>query len=182
MVRNGIAARRTASLIALLTMNLLTTSGAIAQTRDGGTVQGTWPGLSSKQVAEKLALYRVRALEEQRRSKGFEVRNDPKATGEALAVQKRMAGLLAADDFVPEPRRERFRWMYESKQTPVTGWFGTILCVTSDRGEMVVTVRVWARSVGGFSNLASTVERYRFVDGRLRFLDLVYKPGVSTWN
>jgi hypothetical protein len=177
--------RSTSGWLALLGTVLMAYSSAFtdaaAQTSGGET--GTRPGLSPsrKERAGGIDRSRERALEEQRRYKGTQVRPDPKATGIALALQLRIASLLDAQDFVPEPRKVSFRWMYESEHTPVTGWNGRILDVTPDRDGMVVTVEFRVRPTG-FCTSATSTERYRLSHGRLRFLDLVYKGGVSTWN
>jgi hypothetical protein len=162
-------------------LDFVTITSADAQTRDGGPVEARKVA-SEKEFNEARARQRARDHAEERRYKGTQVRLDTKGTGDALALQTRIAGLLSAEDLVPELRKEHFREMSANKHTPITGWYCTILDVTPDRGGAVVTVRVWPRSIGGFATSSTTTERYRFADGRLRFLDLVYKGGISTWQ
>lgn len=181
MTSNGSTTGLTAFFLALLTLSFLSIPGTKAQTKDGDPVE-VRKGASDKEMNERFARQRARDLAEGRRYKGTQVRPDPRATGDALALQPRIANLLSAGDVVPELRKEHFRKMAESESSPITGWYGTILDVTPDRGGVVVTVRFGPRSVGGFATSSTTTERYRFADGRLRFLDLVYKGGVSTWN
>jgi hypothetical protein len=177
----GSATGLTASFFVVLTLTFSPSPGADAQTRGGGPVEAP-KGSSDKEISKSLARQRARDLAEGRRYKGTEVKPDAKATGDALALQTRIANLFNADDLVPESRKKHFRWMSESEHTPITGWYGAILNVTPDSGSVVVTVRFGPRPVGGFATLSCTTERYRFADGKLRFLDLVYKDGVSTWN
>ena len=104
-------------------------TGVNAQTRggDGGTAQRIRPGLPDKELNEARARQGASNFAEQSRYKGTQVKPDPKATGEALALQTRIASLLSAEDFVPEQRKAHFRQMSENKHTPITGWYGTVL-------------------------------------------------------
>jgi hypothetical protein len=158
-------------------------TGAVAQTKVRA-VAGPPNRLSDEERKAEVERWKARALEKQRRYKGTRVTPNPEATGDTRALQTRIAGLLAAGDFVPEQRKEHFRWMSKNEQTPITGWHGTILGTVADgdRDGTVVRVKMSPLPVNGFWTASATIERYRFVGGKIHFLDLVYKPGASTWN
>lgn len=151
------------------------------------TTSGLFTVLSALLIANVLAAGSAAqgtasARAEARRYHGTDVKPDPRATGSDLALQARIARLMSANDFVPEARERHFEWMAESERTPITGWEGRIVTTTPDKDGTVVTVLFHVRSVRGFANLSTSTERYRFSDGKLRFLDLVYKAAASTWN
>jgi hypothetical protein len=118
------------------------------------------------------------------RYKGISVKTDPKATGDDHALQDRIAGLLSAMDIVPRQRIECYQWMSKNQYLKITGWYGSILGVTSGPDGKIVTLEVRPRNdcAGGFWTTSHTIERYLFANGKLSFLELVYKGGISTWN
>jgi hypothetical protein len=143
------------------------------------------PGvISTAEQKEKRAQELERERQERERYKGISVKTDPKATGDDLALQKRIADLLSAMDIVPSQRVECFEWMSRNKYLKITGWYGSILDVTSDPDGAIVTLEVRPRHDcdGSFRTSSHTIESYRYANGKLRFLELFYKAGVGTWN
>jgi hypothetical protein len=177
--------RLTLSIVALA---LMAVPSVVAQTGNQGNSPKRpvkLPGVfSGAEHREKRAQELERERQERERYKGISVKTDPKATGDDLALQKRIADLLSAMDIVPSQRVECFKWMSKNKYLKITGWYGAILDVTSDLDGAIVTLEVRPRHDldGSFATSSHTVERYRFANGKLRFLELFYKAGVGTWN
>jgi hypothetical protein len=145
-----------------------------AQTRNAG---------KEKQVQER-AQDLERERHERERYKGISLKTDPKASGDDHALQKRIADLPSTMDIVPRQRIECFQWMSNNQYLKITGWYGSISDVTPDPNGKIVTLVVRPRNdcAGGFWTSSHTIERYLFSNGKLSFLDLIYKGGVSTWN
>jgi hypothetical protein len=101
--------------------------------------------------------------------RGLSVEPDPEATGDTLALQERIAALLARMDYVPAHRVDHFRWITEEMRLKIVGWHGRILETKPTRDGIRVLMKVWP--VAGIGTSDHTLESYLYADGRLVHLN-----------
>lgn len=102
------------------------------------------PSLSPEARAEASA----KAQQERERYKGITVKPHPQALGANLTAQSKLAALIASKDYIPEARRERFRWISDEMRTPITGWDATIVGTVPNDNGVLVKIKVSPKHEG----------------------------------
>jgi hypothetical protein len=148
-----------ASITLLVVVVTLTTQAA---QRDKPQAKAPKPVFIPKNspAAERALRAMEQEQEKQNSYKGLSVEPHPDAEGDELAIQQRIAALMARLDYVPAHRAEHFRWVHDEKGMPIYGWRGKILESHHTPDGVVVTVRVWATTP--FESRDYTEETYLY--------------------
>jgi hypothetical protein len=119
------------------------------------------------------------------RYQGTTVEVDPKATGAALELQRRLASLMAEQDDVPPDRPGHFQWV-ERMGGMILGWRAKIAEVTDVGGTVTVRFVVNAVQTTGAAVMPSNVDEYYTFDGKqlhyVRSEADIFTAKVTTFN
>ncbi len=142
--------------------------GAPAQASDPKrlAVGGAWKRASDLDEAYAFGLAKSRA--EARRYKGLLI----VARQGDLGIPKGVASVLQDLDFVPQERIDRFRWVVEEMDAPITGWNGYVETATPVIGGFVVDLKIYPRhdTNNFFAPGEYTIERYEIIGKNVRHL------------
>jgi hypothetical protein len=148
-----------ASSITLLAVVTLTTQAAPREKQQAEAPKPVFVSKNSP-AAERA----VRAMEKDRERRysyrGLSVEPHPEAAGDELAMQERIAALMARLDYVPAHRAEHFRWVHDELNMPIYGWKGKIAESHHTPDGVVVTVRIWP--IAPFGTGDNTLETYLY--------------------
>jgi hypothetical protein len=116
-----------------------------------------------------------RAQQERERYKGITVNPHPQALGATHTFQMNICKLISKLDFVPDARLQRFRWIPQEMNTPITGWKAIILDTAPAADGVLVRIKVTPRhdGNGGFhAPNAFTIESYVLKNNQISYIGL----------
>jgi len=156
-MRNFMLAVSTALLVVVVS---LTTQAAQREKQQAEAPKPVFIPKNSPAAERALAINLMKEQEKQNSYKGLSVEPHPEAEGDELAMQERIAALMARLDYVPAHHAEHFRWVHDEKGMPIYGWWGRIVGTERAPEGVVVTVRISV--LAPFRTTDHTLETYLY--------------------
>ena len=180
--------RRPLLVVVLMSVATITASVAVAQRASTGK-SAKRPVHVPKQSPESVARLLHDADANSRLQaptyRGLTVAPHPLARGQVLQLHKRIADVMATNDFVPHERMRRFSWYEDAHPAKIIGWKAAILDAEPTPAGVLVKTKV--EFIGSMKTLYTDdhmIEYYMFRDGRLDYLkseEPISAPNISVF-